>query len=256
MSIRNLLPLVLLSSVLYAVPANGQEPASWARDILNSYSNTNREVLLDNRMRAQVVVGDYRGALATYDSLKGVRSKPGRSVPPVAAIAYEIFLENALRAEPLDTTFARVASSVDDRTSAVAMGWSLTPWLPRMQADYDAVLTRVKAKADITLSDKLDVVRRAAHVKVFSLISPDIERLLEADDQRRYIITRDIIVRSPQDGQVCVMVWRPRKAQGKLTALLNFTVYESLQNTIEARRTASNGYAGVEGLTRGKGCSG
>ena len=52
------------------------------------------------------------------------------------------------------------------------------------------------------------------------------------------------------------MVVRPRSVAGRLPALLNFTIYADPGTTLdEARRTASNGYAGVEGLTRGKGCS-
>src|SRR6185369_6238272 len=98
-------------------------------------------------------------------------------------------------------------------------------------------------------------IRITARLMAFEMIAPNVTRLIDADDARRYIITRDILVRTPKDGAVCALVYRPRNAKGKLTALLNFTVYESDQNTFEARRTASNGYAGVEGLTRGKGCS-
>ena len=255
MSPRNILPVVLLSAVLHAVPAYGQQPEAWARDILHSYANSNRETYFDNRMRAQVVTGDYRAALASADSLKAVRSNPGRALPPIASFAYEVFLTTRLNGTSLDTAFAQLAARVDDRTSAVAMRYVLTPFLERLKADYEAVLARVKAKDSVTIADKVDVVRRAAGVMVFELVAPNVSRLLDADDERRYIITRDILVKSPHGGLVCAFVYRPRNARGKLTALLNFTVYESEQNTIEARRTASNGYAGVEGLTRGKGCS-
>jgi len=98
-------------------------------------------------------------------------------------------------------------------------------------------------------------VRRRSAALAIEEIAPSVDRLLEADDQRRYIITRNILVSSPKDGKVCVTVFLPRSTKGKLTALLNFTVYDSDQTTFEARRTAANGYAGVEGLTRGKGCS-
>jgi putative CocE/NonD family hydrolase len=113
----------------------------------------------------------------------------------------------------------------------------------------------VKAKDSVTMADRIEVVRIAARLLAFEMIAPNVTRLLASDDARRYIITRDILVTTPRDGAVCALVYRPRNAKGKLTALLNFTIYESDQNTFEARRTASNGYAGVEGLTRGKGCS-
>ena len=244
---------VLLLSVLRAAPAYGQQVEAWARDLLRTYSEPNRETYLDTRMRAQLVTGDYRAALATIDSLKAVRSKPGRVLPPTASFPHEVFLESKLNG-PLDDAFTRVATQVDDRTSAVAMRWVMGPYFPRMKADYDATLARVMAKDSVTIADEIDIVRRAANVAVFELLAPNADRLLNADDERRYIITRDILVKSPQGGQVCVFVYRPR-TKAKQTALLNFTVYDSEQNATEARRTASNGYAGVEGLTRGKGCS-
>ena len=97
--------------------------------------------------------------------------------------------------------------------------------------------------------------RRYASFLTYELLSPNADKLLAEDDARRYVITRDIQVPTPQGGIVCVLLVRPRILHGKQTALLNFTVYESENNMDEARRTASNGYVGVEGLTRGKGCS-
>ena len=254
MSLRNIAPLVVLSSILSAAPANCQQVQTWASEILRSYTEPNRERYLDNRMRSEIVVGDYRSALVTADSLKAVRSQAGRALPPIASFAYEVFATAKLTGS-LDSAFARRARTVDDHTSAVAMSYVLTPFLPRLKADYEAALARVKPNDSVTMLDKIDVVRRAAGVMAFELIAPNVTGLIEADDARRYVITRDILVKTPNGGAVCAFVYRPRNAKGRLTALLNFTVYESDQTTVEARRTASNGYVGVEGLTRGKGCS-
>jgi putative CocE/NonD family hydrolase len=254
MSLRNILPTAVLSSIAFAAPAGAQQPEAWARDILNSYTESNRERYFDNRMRAQIVSGEYQSALITADSLKAARSQAGRALPPIASFAYEVFATAKLNGS-LDSAFEQRAAMVDDHTSAVAMNYVLTPFLPRLKMDYETALARVKAKDSVTMTDKIDVVRRAAGVMAFELIAPNARRLIAADDARRYIITRDILVRTPKGGSVCALVYRPRNAKAKITALLNFTIYESDQNTFEARRTASNGYAGVEGLTRGKGCS-
>ncbi|HVD59575.1 MAG TPA: CocE/NonD family hydrolase, partial [Gemmatimonadaceae bacterium] len=254
MSLRNILPLSLLSSIAFALPVPAQQSEAWAREILSSYTESNRERYLDTRMRAELVTGQYRAALATADSLKAVRSQLRRALPPIASFPYEIFATAKLNGS-LDSAFAERAATVDDHTSAVAMNYVLTPYFPRMKADYEAALAHVKVKDSVSFADKVDIVRQAARVMAFELIAPNVTRLIDADDARRYIITRDILVRTPQDGAVCALVYRPRNAKGKVTALLNFTIYESDQITFEARRTASNGYAGVEGLTRGKGCS-
>jgi cephalosporin-C deacetylase-like acetyl esterase len=68
-------------------------------------------------------------------------------------------------------------------------------------------------------------------------------------------VAKEIPVKMPDGGTVCAIVVRPR-VKGKLPALFNFTIYADPENTFgEALRAASNGYAGVVGLTRGKGCS-
>jgi hypothetical protein len=81
MSLRNILPTAVLSSIAFAAPARAQQPEAWARDILGSYTESNRERYLDNRMRAEIVTGQYRAALTTADSLKAARSLPGRALP-------------------------------------------------------------------------------------------------------------------------------------------------------------------------------
>jgi putative CocE/NonD family hydrolase len=48
---------------------------------------------------------------------------------------------------------------------------------------------------------------------------------------------------------------RPRAVSGRLPALLNFSIYADTNHINEVRLTAAHGYAGVGGLTRGKGCS-
>lgn len=254
MNLKKLGHCVGLAIALLPVPAFSQQPEGWARDILRDYTNPNREQYYDNRMRAQIVLGDYRGALVTADSLKAVRARPGRALPPVMSFPHEVYATTRLNGS-LDSAFAQLAARVDDPTAAGAMSYVMQPWYPRIKADYEAALARVSGQDSASMADKIDVVRRAANTMVFEVVSQNATRLLAADDERRYIITRDIQVKTPANGVVCAHVWRPRAAQGKLTALLNFTIYENETVTTEARRTAAHGYAGVEGLTRGKGCS-
>lgn len=61
----------------------------------------------------------------------------------------------------------------------------------------------------------------------------------------------------PDDATLCTLVMRPRELRNaRLPALLQFTIYaDPVQNVAEARQSAAHGYAGVVGLTRGKGCS-
>ena len=96
-------------------------------------------------------------------------------------------------------------------------------------------------------------IRALATDRVLGALVP---ALAAEDDQRRYIIDRDVRVKTPDGATICTQVMRPRAATARLPALLGFTIYADTAVILsELRRTASNGYASVYGMTRGKGCS-
>jgi predicted acyl esterase len=257
MSIRNLSATLAFALVpAISAPAFSQkvDPVRLAQNLLTVYQDSNRETYLDNRMRAHVVVGDYAAALATADTLKELRSANANGLPAIVSFAYELYAKARLDGS-IDTAFVRLAQRIDDKTAAHALRYAVTTSVAWIKADYAATLGRLEKKEHLSVADMVDIVRRYAGLVANEFIAPHVARLLDADDERRYIITRDIRIASPKEGVVCVFVFRPRNAQGKLPALLNFTIYESDVNTVEARRSASNGYVGVAGLTRGKGCS-
>jgi predicted acyl esterase len=77
--------------------------------------------------------------------------------------------------------------------------------------------------------------------------------IIHEDDERRYIIDRDVPIPTTDGASACAaLVVRPRRAAGKLPALLQFSIYHPLMS--EARRSASHGYVGVEAEPRGKQC--
>lgn len=251
-----LFPLVFLTGYSLAGRATAQQPdlSEIARELIRSYREPKRETYFENLMRAYIVAGEFTLALRAADSLKQVRSIGPNTLPPVVSFPYEVYATIGLGSS-LDSAFAAHARFVDDRAAATVLVYVLGTSLQGIRNNYDSAIARFKAKPNPTHQEILDVVRRRAAVLAYGALDQNIPRLLEADDERRYIIERNIRVPTSHGGIVCAMVFRPRAAKGKLTALLNFTIYDSDQVSYEARRTAANGYAGVEGLTRGKGCS-
>jgi predicted acyl esterase len=76
------------------------------------------------------------------------------------------------------------------------------------------------------------------------------------DDRRRYIIDKDRLITMADGARICTLIVRPRSGRTRSPALMQFTIYaDRISNLSDARRSASNGYAGVTALTRGKGCS-
>jgi putative CocE/NonD family hydrolase len=144
---------------------------------------------------------------------------------------------------------------MDDRTSALAIR-TLNTDQASLKAALDDALDARKGKDGIALADALALIRAYQAEWVYRTIGPLTGPLIAAEDRRRYLIDRDIRIRTQDGATVCALVVRPRAASGRMPGLLNFTIYSDPTNTLnEARRTASNGYAGIEGYTRGKACS-
>lgn len=237
--------------------------SSLARLLAREYKNPDRETYLDNLTRMQIVAGDYASALSTAEQLRVYRASKQGALP-VRGLAYEIFaatkIEQAARnrslIDALNHTFAERVAKVDDQPSAVAMPYALGTWPGGIRVDLDAAIAHASDSSRIHLATAVDLVRRYAALKSYEAIAPELDRLLREDDERRYLITRDVLVTTSDGARICALVVRPRNAAApRLPALLNFTIYASDLNMFEARRSASHGYVGVEGLTRGKGCS-
>jgi len=200
-----------------------------------------------SRLRAALVAGDYQ---QTLEYIGGMGS-------PVLTFAYELYAATRLASGPgaLSRVFAERTGRMDDRTTAHSLRFVLETSLSAVRANLQRTVTSLRGKDTLSAAEAVDAVRRYAAFLAYDLVSPNSAKLLAEDDARRYFVSRDVQVATPRGGVVCALVVRPRRMQGRQTTLLNFTIYESDNVMYEARRTASNGYVGVGGLTRGKGCS-
>jgi hypothetical protein len=172
--------------------------------------------------------------LATTPCAAATATKPADQAAATAMIYAMVAEARAAPAGGFDPAFRAVfrktMARTDDRTSALVI----------------RALT-VDPKA-------LDPASQAG--QVLPLVFPLVPALIAEDDARRYLIARDVQVRTPDGATVCALVVRPRSVAGRAPTLMQFTIYNDPGNLMaEARRTASHGYVGVEGLTRGKGCS-
>ena len=237
-----------------------------ARQIMSAYHDADQRDSLDAVFRLQMVAGQYGRAARSVRALRMLRTAGGSAVTAqdrATNMQYEIYI-TAKQIEAasgisfvaaFQHAFRETLRGLDDRTAAMVMR-EFSAGLPGIQASLQRAIAGQRGKSAITLRGALGLVRDyqiAQSYGSFAALSP---ALVAEDDQRRYIIDRDIAVNTPDGAIVCAMVVRQRLAPMRIPALLNFTVYADPVTTLnEARRTASNGYAGVEGLTRGKGCS-
>jgi uncharacterized protein len=258
-----------VSAQKFEFPATAVEDASTlskyipglAKRVIAVYRDDDRAKYLDTLFRLQIVAGDYGDALKTLASLRGLPTS--RISPHTAAnLLYSVFaevksqhsLDGPAFNEALQQSLRETLASLDDRVSAIVVR-ALGVDRSSIERTLNDALQLQKGKASISLDDALALVEAYEAEQAFKDLAPLAASLAAEEDLRRYIFENDIKVRTPNGATVCAQVVRPRSASGRLPTLLLFTIYDGPFNTAEARRTASNGYVGVIGLSRGKGCS-
>lgn len=257
----------------YAMPAAVADDASrldtalpaLARQLLADYHDDDRSRDLNQRFRLQLVAGDYAAAERSLAELSATATQGPVPVRPNYA-QYRLYARaKALQAgqglafdAALSRAFAEVVTAMDDRSAGVAMrvlNFEASD-VPRQRRALADALAPLRKGAALDRNAALALVRSYQVERSYAAMAPLLPALNAADDARRYLIQRDLAVVTPDGATVCATVVRPRSAAGRLPTLLNFTIYADPITTLnEARRSASNGYVGVTGTSRGKACS-
>ena len=235
-----------------------------ATEVIVGYEDKDRSNFLDTLFRLQIVAGQYSEATKSIEDLRHIHMEGENSAQSGATdFQYEVYsAAKSLEAAndlPFSEAFAKAFNNLlpnlDDRTSAMVLREWTASTVP-LQIALQQTIDEQGSGTSISLVHALLLLRRYQIAESYRQMAPLLPPLVESEDARRYVIDRDVLIKTLDGASICALVVRPRTGEVMLPALLNFTIYAdpiALMN--EARRTASNGYAGVEGLTRGKGCS-
>ena len=260
----------LLQAQEYHLRVNGQDSTqlrasleTLARDLLARYHDNEPLSDLDNRFRIQLVAGEFEAAAKTIARLRQLRVRRlGTPAARVADVQYEIWAAarsaSAKTGEPFAAAFAsqfrREFARMDNRTSALVMR-AMGVRAESLRPALNGALGAHGSKSDISLVDALAMIKAYQRVVTHASFAPYLGRLFNEEDARRYVVSRNMQLRTPDGATVCALMYRPRVAQ-RLPALVAFTIYvDSAANVDDMRRTASEQYIGVMGYTRGKACS-
>jgi uncharacterized protein len=253
---------IALAQPLSADVDNSALMPQLAAQLLGSYRDSDRERYLDNLFRLQLVAGHEGQALQTLRTPRDLSDLGGLGDTAFVNLRWEIYararLAEAARARTFDDGFREIArgtlQQLDDK-SAYALLYSLGTPLSYLESTFQEALRKEAGKSSLPVPDALDLVRKYLNVVADRRMQPLYAAVSAEDDERRYIVQKDIGVKTPDGATVCVLIVRPRNAR-RLPALLSFTIYyDPVVKLDDARRTAANGYAGVVGFTRGKACS-
>jgi len=237
--------------------------AQIANEAIAGYRDTDRDRYWDNLFQLQLVAGRNRDAAKTLARLRLARRAAHPQELDVTHVRWEIFAEAKLAqsarrisfAEALKLSGRKVLRGLDNK-AAYQVIYSLGTPLSILEGAFRDALVSQSGKTTLGMPDALDLLRKYLAVMAYRQIQPRYSTVSEEDDARRYIIQRDIAITTPDGATLCAFVVRPRNGSRRLPALLNFTIYYNpLVKMDDARRTAANGYVGVEGFTRGKACS-
>jgi putative CocE/NonD family hydrolase len=234
---------------------------AFAENVLEVYNEDDPDKLLVNRMRLQIVAGDFQGAL---DSIRSVRQLRESKADPQAATAFlvnqiyaEAMLEYEAGSTSFDVAFERAFRSSYDRLDdrkAMELEWLFSVDMQRAEADLKAAAIKAGATSNASMTDALDLVRRYQFVQVYSRVLPLTESLLAEDEARRYRIEKGVLVAMPDGTKIEALVVRPTSVKTALTTLLGYTIYANEDWALtDAKKAASYGYAGVVAYSRGKG---
>ena len=214
--------------------------------------------------RAEMAAGDYPAAQATLRRLTSSRANDPSPLLRARDLPYAIYvravIDSANQQVGFDTAYAKafrdVVGALDNRTAAIVVNDLGFDNLAQAKRALDGDLAKHKGKSTFPADDAVQLIRDDVDAQMYGAIAADLRALLTEDDARRYETAKDIQVATPDRAVVCTLVVRPRNAP-KLPTLLEFTIYNDAGSIMrEARGAASNGYVGVVGLTRGKGCGG
>jgi predicted acyl esterase len=235
-----------------------------AKDVIAVYREPDRRAYYDNLLRLQLAAGAYEAAAKSIEARRALDAGDSSLVAKARHVQYTILaLAKAREAatkvsfeSAFEQAFRETFARLDNVTSAHAIRLFVAMDAAALQRDLAARREQAKGKSSLSVSDALALVKVQQTddaYRIFAALSP---KLIADDDARRYFIDADVRVRLPDGGTVCALIVRPRNASGRIPALLQYTIYvDASRNFADARRSASNGYAGVLALVRGKGCS-
>lgn len=231
--------------------------ANLARTLLANQRADDQVAKLDNLFRLQAVASEPAKARATIAALRRTyiqrHAMQANARNLQFAMLADARIDGPLTQQRFATAFHKVMGPLDNRISdLVERAIVVSPVYTTFAQDFADALDAARSKPELSMAEAIQLVRAYQLYGAYHALAKYAPPLIAAEDAHRYII-EDAQVKSADGASISVRVVRPRKAQEELPALLDFSIYaEPVTSLNEARRSAANGYAGVQGYTRGK----
>ncbi|HEY0116833.1 MAG TPA: CocE/NonD family hydrolase [Allosphingosinicella sp.] len=251
--------LLLLGLVggLLAAPASASP--NLAATLADQRANAEGPAELDTLLKLQLAAGRWQAAEATLDRL-AVAQREIRPWRVAALVPWRIYArakryeaEGAMRSQALQRAFAELFAALPDPAMADTLAWYPTNFDRLREAQTRAAGECANLAIDVCPAAAELLAARQAFA-TWTYLLPASQPLIRAELERRFIVEDNLTIPMPDGTRIAAVLVRPRNARGKLTSLLNFTIYARDEWAMsDAAEMAARGYVGMVAYTRGKG---
>jgi uncharacterized protein len=241
-----------------ASPGDAATPATMrdlAERILPVYQEADPDRYLANLSALQMVTGNFAAADVSRQSRRDRRRRLDAGRPIGHGAIYDIYAyAKALEAENHVTfaegfarSFREVTGHLSDQDAYAVTRWlGISPALARdaLQKAFD----QQRTNDIIGQPEAIELIWKYLAYDAYRNFGPLVDPLIAEDDLRRYTAEEEVTIKSSGAASVSAVVVRPKRTSKTLTALLEFTIYNSKSY---AKECAAHGYVGVVAYTRG-----
>jgi uncharacterized protein len=224
--------------------------------VLPVYQEADPDLYLANLSALQLVAGDFAAADASRRALRDRRHRLDAGRPIGRGAIFDIYasakaMESGNRltfADAFAKSFREVVGPLSDHDA-----YAVTRWAAASPASYQGALQKAldqqRTNDSIGQPDAVKLIWQFLAFDAFRSFGPLVGPLVAEDDRRRYTADDEVLVQTSGGAHIAVLVIRPNSAAGKQPALLEFTIYDTVNY---AKECAAHGYVGVIAYVRGK----
>ncbi len=230
-----------------------------AKKLIPLYKNENALEYFDNVFRYQMVAQQYNEVLSSLDSIRKSVSKSAPKEAKAVGFQFETFAVARMRQLQNNSTFKEAYlpvfneryNALPPEASANAAGYFGADAEP-MKEKFNKLLKSQNSKDSIEFDDARSLVRAYNSWIVYSKVIPLANPLLAEQDNKKYIIEDNVLIKMRDGSLLSATVVRKREITGTQPTIFVFNIYTSATDKSIARLSAGNGYVGIVANTRGK----
>ena len=232
-----------------------------ATKVIAVYKEADQEKYLDNLLRLQIVAGQYSEANRTLKSLRDTLRVNDPIYADATYVQYEIYSTSKQKQtgtnlsfeDVFSQTFRDTFSLLNDKLAYRVASFNFD--LASVRNDIQQILDQQKNKQSIAIADAIALVRAYQPYLVYKDILPFTAALVAQDDERRYDIQSDVLIKTKQGATISAVIYRKKGVTAPQPTALSSTIYAIKGNFDSAKLGAAHGDVGMIVYSRGKALS-